>query len=639
MNPIVDTSQQASDKKWPVVGLNRYLGPEDLESIAILGPNHIKFGASMRDGRSLMSDRKVTNYYEVTIQSMSTGLAEKSSFNIGFASRPYPPFRLPGWEENSVALSTAGHVVVNDPSGVGGPYCAPFTEGTVVGCGFWQSEEDPSCDDFFFTVNGEYMGIGATTDCLRNETFACIGLMGNGTCDINFGQRPFAWHAANTSGSLVHNPPAEYNGFGNDHDAIRNFLGPNYDGAPGYYNAQGFHGSPLPFHVGPDDQGMQPGGVGDVVVDRMEKGSKAVPGKGGVAIAVEGEQKSAAAGPGASRFPVSPSSPQAGGAGVSRSGRRGSLVIMRGGLRNSFVSPPGSPVPLLNSVSNLNVLNTTPSFTSSPAGADGPAVPASPQGQMSSTADIVKHHAARAQQQQQQQQQQQHPQQQQTLPAAGATSTHRGSGAGQGSNNGDVASAATAGAPTGSSTRQRESAEEHQRAAALIQRSLMKLPPGARAQAQQNQQAGIGLGMPMGGRASGGSSGAPTIASLDAMIARNSGGPENIRISGGRLGPAINNNNSVAAARSNQRRGGGAGGGSNNDYSGDDDDDDHNNGGRGGYADAADVELGMFKGPAASGAGASAGGARRVTGPGAGAGAGAAAARAGSYRGRQGDNR
>ncbi|KAI8903269.1 hypothetical protein EDD86DRAFT_195835 [Gorgonomyces haynaldii] len=71
-------------------------------------------------------------YYEVEILE----LGKECTFALGFATCPYPPFRLPGWDTHSVAVhSDDGAKFLNDVD-YGQPYSRPFGPGDRVGFGY-----------------------------------------------------------------------------------------------------------------------------------------------------------------------------------------------------------------------------------------------------------------------------------------------------------------------------------------------------------------------------------------------------------------------------------------------------------------------------------------------------------------------
>jgi hypothetical protein len=164
--------------------------------------------------RMVQTATRVRDYYEVTVRSKSMG----ACVGVGFASTPYPPFRLPGWERNSIAIhSDTGNKFFND-SHHGVPYASGFSSGDVIGCGYTPSPDGANYA-FYFTKNGKHLGNAFTTSYLNGETYACVGADGVCELDVNFGERPFKFvfgpnpaynlHGA-SSGSTAPSAPQPY---------------------------------------------------------------------------------------------------------------------------------------------------------------------------------------------------------------------------------------------------------------------------------------------------------------------------------------------------------------------------------------------------------------------------------------------
>ncbi|KAI9314114.1 concanavalin A-like lectin/glucanase domain-containing protein [Dichotomocladium elegans] len=109
---------------------------------------------------------------------------------VGVATKPYPHFRLPGWNKYSLAyFSTTGHKHLNNPF-YGKPYGSTFEQGDVVGVGYRHRS-----GTIFFTRNGRRLDDACTG--LRWNLFPTIGA--NGPCQIhvNLGQMGFVFVEAN----------------------------------------------------------------------------------------------------------------------------------------------------------------------------------------------------------------------------------------------------------------------------------------------------------------------------------------------------------------------------------------------------------------------------------------------------------
>jgi hypothetical protein len=91
-------------------------------------------------------------YYEVTVLSNA---ASSNVLALGVATSPYPPFRLPGWHQHSVAIHTDdGRIYIDDAHG-GRPFLNPATlqgHQVVIGVGV-----DIVSGGIFFTRNGQLL--------------------------------------------------------------------------------------------------------------------------------------------------------------------------------------------------------------------------------------------------------------------------------------------------------------------------------------------------------------------------------------------------------------------------------------------------------------------------------------------------
>ncbi|KAH3688343.1 hypothetical protein WICPIJ_000681 [Wickerhamomyces pijperi] len=139
----------------------------------------------------------------------------ESLVSVGLVSKPYPLFRLPGYNKYSIAYETNGTIRVNQP------FYSPdiwnkVQEGDVVGVGF-------KCKSgtIFFTHNGKKV-----TEVVHNvkfDLYPAIGSIGEAKVSVNLGQLGFVFIEANVKkwgfGSVfgtIGVPPA----YGNDHDKV-----------------------------------------------------------------------------------------------------------------------------------------------------------------------------------------------------------------------------------------------------------------------------------------------------------------------------------------------------------------------------------------------------------------------------------
>lgn len=110
---------------------------------------------------------------------------------IGLATKPYPSFRLPGWNKYSVAyFATDGFKSHNYPF-TASSYGPPLAEGDVLGVGY-----RPRTGTVFFTRNGRKLE-DAYTGLQRLNLFPTVGANGPCTVHINLGQAGFVFIEAN----------------------------------------------------------------------------------------------------------------------------------------------------------------------------------------------------------------------------------------------------------------------------------------------------------------------------------------------------------------------------------------------------------------------------------------------------------
>ncbi|EJD04047.1 SPRY-domain-containing protein [Fomitiporia mediterranea MF3/22] len=144
-------------------------------------------------------------YWEVKL----FDLPETTSVAIGLATKPYPVFRLPGYNRFSVAYHSNGDKSHNYPF-TAQSYGSPLKEGDVLGVGY-----RPRTGTVFFTRNGRKMDdayIGLT----RWNLFPTVGADGPCSLHVNLGQSGFVfieanvkkWGLAPSVGTLA--PPPAY---------------------------------------------------------------------------------------------------------------------------------------------------------------------------------------------------------------------------------------------------------------------------------------------------------------------------------------------------------------------------------------------------------------------------------------------
>jgi hypothetical protein len=136
-------------------------------------------------------------------------LPETTTVAVGLATKPYPPFRLPGLSRYSVAYHSNGDKSHNYPF-TAAPFGPSLKEGDVLGLGY-----RPRTGTVFFTRNGrktEDAFIGLS----RWNLFPTIGADGPCSVHVNLGQAGFVfieanvkkWGLAPSVGTLA--PPPAY---------------------------------------------------------------------------------------------------------------------------------------------------------------------------------------------------------------------------------------------------------------------------------------------------------------------------------------------------------------------------------------------------------------------------------------------
>lgn len=155
------------------------------------------------------TERAKSIYYEVKVISLVNA---DSVVAVGFASRPYPSWRLPGWQRASIGVhSDDGRRFVNDAWG-GRDFTSPFCRGDVIGIGItFEAEPIPSQPNkvrtrVFFTRNGKIDGrwdMDEERDAQHDEgidgllgdsdQYAAIGVAGALEVEISFARHDWLY--------------------------------------------------------------------------------------------------------------------------------------------------------------------------------------------------------------------------------------------------------------------------------------------------------------------------------------------------------------------------------------------------------------------------------------------------------------
>ncbi|RHZ88431.1 hypothetical protein Glove_22g158 [Diversispora epigaea] len=120
---------------------------------------------------------QMLHYFEITILENPEG--QNTYIAIGLATKPYPPFRLPGWNIHSVSFQSADGLKYND-SIKGEKFSQPWSEGDTIGCGY-----NPDVGHVFFTKNGQLLGNAFKG--MHHIWYPTIGATGPCTLETNFG--------------------------------------------------------------------------------------------------------------------------------------------------------------------------------------------------------------------------------------------------------------------------------------------------------------------------------------------------------------------------------------------------------------------------------------------------------------------
>jgi hypothetical protein len=126
-------------------------------------------------------------YWEVKMYEKPT----TTEVAIGLATKPYPSFRLPGWNRHSVAYFASDGFKSHNYPFTAASYGPPLNEGDVLGVGY-----RPRTGTVFFTRNGRKME-DAYTGLQRLNLFPTIGANGPCTIHVNLGQAGFVFIEAN----------------------------------------------------------------------------------------------------------------------------------------------------------------------------------------------------------------------------------------------------------------------------------------------------------------------------------------------------------------------------------------------------------------------------------------------------------
>ncbi|PPQ90262.1 hypothetical protein CVT25_013087 [Psilocybe cyanescens] len=131
-------------------------------------------------------------YYEICINRMDGIIA------IGTACKPYPEWRLPGWNRMSAGFHLDDFCKFFEDADGGRDYTNDMKQirsGDIVGCGY-----EFQTGSLFFTYNGVQLPPAFTGIYLprhAQDVFAAIGVEGHCNFQVNFGAELFRWKEGN----------------------------------------------------------------------------------------------------------------------------------------------------------------------------------------------------------------------------------------------------------------------------------------------------------------------------------------------------------------------------------------------------------------------------------------------------------
>ncbi|CAO3638757.1 unnamed protein product [Cunninghamella echinulata] len=139
------------------------------------------------------------HYFEIMIDQVISP-PESTVFSIGLTTKPYPLFRMPGWNQYSIGYhSDDGSKFCDDPTG--GQEFGPTwgNQGDVIGCQYHVES-----GTVHFTLNGLLIHQPAFVGLESHVYYPAIACDGQATVRVNFGATPFKYHCPNWIGYHHH---------------------------------------------------------------------------------------------------------------------------------------------------------------------------------------------------------------------------------------------------------------------------------------------------------------------------------------------------------------------------------------------------------------------------------------------------
>ncbi|KAI0793448.1 concanavalin A-like lectin/glucanase domain-containing protein [Abortiporus biennis] len=183
---------------------------EAMNSMLVHARTEITFLPDPSSATSVQSNLPLPKLNEVYYWEVKMfDLPETTNVAVGLATKPYPSFRLPGWNRYSIGYHSNGDKSYNYPF-TASPFSSPLREGDVLGIGY-----RPRTGTVFFTRNGRktedaFIGLNSF------NLFPTVGADGPCSVHVNLGQSGFVfieanvkkWGLAPSVGTLA--PPPAY---------------------------------------------------------------------------------------------------------------------------------------------------------------------------------------------------------------------------------------------------------------------------------------------------------------------------------------------------------------------------------------------------------------------------------------------